>query len=70
MAAGCLVEVRYAVDDVLAGWSGVLTEVALVMRAFLGAETLILRGLDRDQLPFRGARRRAAGDLAALESRQ
>ncbi len=91
MAAGwSSVEVRDAVDDVLAAWSRVLTEVveqgrvaganfrsfeaadivALVMSAFLGAESLILLGLDRDQLPIRGALRRVGGALAALESRR
>lgn len=83
-------EVRDAVDDVLAAWSGVLTEVieqgrvaganfgsfesadivALVMSAFLGAESLILLGLDRDQLPIRGALRRVGDVLATLESRR
>lgn len=83
-------EVRDAVDEVLAGWSGVLTDVvaqgrvaganfgpfeaadivALVMSAFLGAESLILLGLDRDQLPIRGALRRVGGALAALENRR
>lgn len=91
MAAGwSSVEVRDAVDDVLAAWSGVLTEVvgqgraagadfgafgtaeivALVMSAFLGAESLILLGLDRDRLPIRGALRRVGDALAALESRR
>lgn len=91
MAAGwSSVEVRDAVDEVLAGWSGVLTEVveqgrlagadfgsfeaadivALVMSAFLGAESLILLGLDSDQFPIRGALRRVGGALAALESRR
>ncbi len=89
MAAGwSSVEVRDAVDEVLAAWCGVLTEVvrrghaaganfgafetadivALVMSAFLGAESLILLGLDRDQLPIRGALRRVGDALAALES--
>ena len=91
MAAGwSSVEVRDAVDAVLAAWCGVLNEVveqahaaganfgpfeaadivALVMSAFLGAESLILLGLDRDQLPIRGALRRVGGALAALESRR
>lgn len=91
MAAGwSSVEVRDAVDEVLAAWSGVLTEVveqgraagadfgafgtaeivALVLSAFLGAESLILLGLDRDQLPIRGALRRVGDALAALESRR
>ena len=91
MAAGwSSVEVRDAVDEVLAAWSGVLTEVveqgrvaganfgsfeaadivALVMSAFLGAESLILLGLDRDELPIRGALRRVGDALAALESRR
>lgn len=91
MAAGwSSVEVRDAVDDVLASWSGVLTEVveqgrmaganfgsfesadivALVMSAFLGAESLILLGLDRDQLPIRRALRRVGDALAALENRR
>jgi AcrR family transcriptional regulator len=91
MAAGwSSVEVRDAVDEVLAAWSGVLTEVveqgrvaganfgafetadivALVMSAFLGAESLILLGLDRDQLLIRGALRRVGDVLAALESRR
>jgi len=84
------VEVRDAVDEVLAAWSGALTEVveqgradganfgsfepadivALVMSAFLGAESLILLGLDRDQLPIRGALRRVGDALVALESRR
>ncbi len=91
MAAGwSSVEVRDAVDEVLAAWSGALTEVveqgrkaganfgsfevadivALVMSAFLGAESLILLGLDRDRLPVRGALRRVGDALAALESRR
>ena len=91
MAAGwSSIEVRDAVDEVLAAWSGVLTEVveqghaaganfgpfeaadivALVLSAFLGAESLILLGLDRDQLPIRGALRRVGDALAALESRR
>ncbi len=91
MAAGwSSMEVRDAVDEVLAAWSGVLTEVveqghtaganfgpfetaeivALVLSAFLGAESLILLGLDRDQLPIRGALRRVGDALAALESRR
>ena len=84
------VEVRNAVDEVLAAWSGALTEVveqgradganfgsfepadivALVMSAFLGAESLILLGLDRDQLPIRRALRRVGDALVALESRR
>lgn len=89
MAAGwSSVEVRNAVGEVLAAWSGVLTEVvrrgraaganfgefetadvvALVMSAFLGAESLILLGLDCDQLPIRRALRRVGDALAALES--
>ena len=84
------VEVRDAVDQVLAAWSGALTEVveqgrvaganfgsfevaeivALVMSAFLGAESLSLLGLDRDQLPIRRALRRVGDVLAALESRR
>lgn len=84
------VEVRDAVDEVLAAWSGALTEVveqgradganfgsfepadivALVMSAFLGAESLILLGLDRDQLPIRRALRRVGDALVALESRR
>ena len=91
MAAGwSSVEVRDAVDEVLAAWSGALTKVveqgrqaganfgsfepadivALVMSAFLGAESLILLGLDRDQLPIRGALRRVGDALAALDSRR
>lgn len=91
MAAGwSSVEVRDAVDEVLAAWSGVLAEVveqgrvaganfgsfevaeivALVMSAFLGAESLSLLGLDRDQLPIRRALRRVGDVLAALESRR
>ena len=91
MAAGwSSVEVRDAVDEVLAAWSGVLAEVveqgrvaganfgsfevaeivALVMSAFLGAESLSLLGLDRDQLPIRRALRRVGDALAALESRR
>ncbi len=91
MAAGwSSIEVRDAVDEVLAAWSGVLTEVvgqghaaganfgpfetadivALVLSAFLGAESLILLGLDRDQLPILGALRRVGDALAALESRR
>ena len=91
MAAGWTsVEVRDAVDGVLAAWSGALTEVvkqgraaganfgafetaelvALVLSAFLGAESLVLLGLDRDQLPIRGALRRVGEALAALESRR
>ena len=91
MAAGwSSVEVRDAVDEVLAAWCGVLTEVvkqamaaganfglfeaavivALVMSAFLGAESLILLGLDRDELPIRGALRRVGDAVAALESRR
>ena len=91
MAAGwSSVEVRDAVDEVLAAWSGALTKVveqgrgaganfgsfeaadivALVMSAFLGAESLILLGLDRDQLPIRGALRRVGDALVALEGRR
>ena len=91
MAAGwSSVEVRDAVDEVLAAWCGVLTEVveqamaaganfglfeaadivALVMSAFLGAESLILLGLDRDELPIRRALRRVGDAVAALESRR
>ena len=91
MAAGWTsVEVRVAVDAVLAAWCGVLNEVveqasaagadfgpfeaadivALVMSAFLGAESLILLGLDREQLPLRRALRRVGSALAALESRR
>ena len=44
--------------------------VALVMSAFLGAESLILLGLDRDELPIRGALRRVGDAVAALESRR
>ena len=44
--------------------------VALVMSAFLGAESLILLGLDSDQLPIRSALRRVGDALAALESRR
>ena len=44
--------------------------VALVMSAFLGAESLILLGLDSDQLPIRSALRRVGDALAALGSRR
>ncbi len=44
--------------------------VALVVSAFLGAESLILLGLDRDQLPVRSALRRVGDALVALESRR
>ena len=44
--------------------------VALVMSAFLGAESLILLGLDSDQLPIRSALRRVGDALAALEGRR
>ena len=44
--------------------------VALVMSAFLGAESLILLGVDRNQLPIRGALRRVGDALAALESQR
>ena len=91
MAAGwSSAEVRDTVENVLAAWSRVLTDVveqgrvaganfgsfesadivALVMSAFLGAESLILLGLDRDQLPIRRALRRVGDALAALESRR
>ena len=42
--------------------------VALVVSAFLGAESMILLGLDPDQLPLRAALRRVGEALSMLES--
>ena len=42
--------------------------VALVVSAFLGAESMILLGLDPDQLPLRAALRRVGEALSVLES--
>jgi AcrR family transcriptional regulator len=44
--------------------------VALVVSAFLGAESMILLGLENDQLPLRGALRRVGEALSAMESSQ
>ncbi|MDP9463299.1 MAG: TetR/AcrR family transcriptional regulator [Actinomycetota bacterium] len=52
------------------GAFGTAEIVALVMSAFLGAESIILLGLDRDQLPIRGALRRVGEALTAMESRR
>jgi hypothetical protein len=40
-----------------------------VVSAFLGSESLILLGLDPDQLPIRSALRRVGEALSALEGR-
>ena len=42
--------------------------VALVVSAFVGAESMILLGLDPDQLPLRAALRRVGEALSVLES--
>ena len=42
--------------------------VALVVSAFIGAESMILLGLDPDQLPLRAALRRVGEALSVLES--
>ena len=42
--------------------------VALVVSAFLGAESMILLGLDPDQLPLRAALRRVGEALSVLET--
>ena len=42
--------------------------VALVVSAFVGAESMIRLGLDPDQLPLRAALRRVGEALSALES--
>jgi AcrR family transcriptional regulator len=52
------------------GAFGTAEIVALVVSAFLGAESMILLGLDRDQLPIRGALRRVGEALTAMESRR
>ena len=42
--------------------------VALVVSAFLGAESMILLDLENDQLPLRGAMRRVGEALSAMKN--